>query len=112
MDIAKVEASLEHLRYLLQQPDEFLFTVKYLREHFSEALVELEKPDDDYLDLEGVVQCICEDAGIECESSDFDGKPDYYVQLDESHAKELIQEYAESYHAKKCAECQKAKESL
>ena len=64
---------------------------------FEEALAELEKPVDDY--------------DISESASDIFSNADSWF-IGYNKIKQIIQKCAESYHAKKCAECQKVKESL
>jgi len=65
-------------------------------EHGCPALAELEKPaDDDAMDVADRIRAIC-----------FDETMGY----DSFMAESLIKDFAESYHAKKCAECTQKKQ--
>ena len=57
-----IKDAIEHIVY---QPDEFLFTAKYLREYFKESLEELSKPKYHPLGQEPVNQQ-CLSCGLNC----------------------------------------------
>lgn len=88
----------------IQKMKEFLVIAKkYMppivgNEYIDEAIAELENPmNGDAMDVADRIREIC-----------FDETMGY----DSFMAESLIKDFAESYHAKKCAECQKAKDSL
>lgn len=94
MNIEKVKEGLEHLRHLIQQPDDFMFTAKYLREHFGEVLAELEKP---AIENARII-------AIDISLGALD-RAEYWEVI----VPQVIQQYAEAFHDERCAECQKAR---
>ena len=91
MNIQKVKEAIVHI---ISQPNEFLFTAKYLREYFQESLAELDNPVD--VDARIIARDISTGA-LE------------YAEYWDNIVTKLIQQYAEQYHAKKCAECTQKK---
>lgn len=86
MDLGKVKSALHRAGMLLAGQ-------MYHTDYIEEALAELEKPAEDLLSL--AEEC--------CLLGNVEGAP-----MDDENISEcarLIQQYAESYHAKKCAEC-------
>ena len=87
MNTQKIRDALD---LILDSPDDFLFTAKYLREHIEEALKELEAPEDE--DYSDIIEYLSD-----CQSGWSDTWHD--------DIKNRIWNHIESYHAKKCAEC-------
>ena len=87
MNIQKVKEALD---LILDSPDDFLFTAKYLREHIEVALKELEAPEDE--DYSDIIEYLSD-----CQSGWSDTWQD--------DIKNMIWHHIESYHAKKCSEC-------
>lgn len=87
MDIQKAKDSLD---LIMDSPDDFLFTAKYLREYINNALSYLEKPM--CKDIKEIISILS--IGQELWEDNW-----------EDQLKNLINQYAETYHDKKCAEC-------
>lgn len=82
IDLEKVKEALKHI---IDQPDEFMFTAKYLRCYFQEIIGEPDNPID-----EDVLQVASRWVTLEnnIESLAYD-----------------LQQFAASYHARECAKC-------
>ena len=89
MNIQNVKEAMGHI---VSQQYELLFTAKYLREYFQESIAELEaeQPAEDAIDVAEQIYM-------------------NYGDNETDEAIALLNKYAESYHAKKCAECTQKK---
>jgi hypothetical protein len=103
MNMQKVK---EEIMHIISQPNDFLFTAKYLREYFQESIAELEaeKPEEDAT----CVLCECEFYDSKypqnC-SGELGGEPAIAQCTKYANNSRIFQKYAESYHKQKCEEC-------